>query len=137
MHRLLKDRNLYSVARQPKQRTSLYLKNFAVLIVTCLEITIGCTCDLNPVPLQKIRVQMFLLVTTELYSFLVSIPQEKSDEVPWTICQNFCSFCLLGPEKLANFKEFGLSQRREAGAEINTSLKQFCIFIRSALNLFP
>lgn len=44
---------------------------------------------------------MFLLATTELDSFLVSIPQEKFDKVSWTICQNFCSCYPFGPEKLA------------------------------------
>lgn len=68
-----------------------------------MEIITGCTCDLNPVPLQRMSA-MFFLATTELYSFLVSIPQEKSDKEPWTICQNFCSCYLLGPQKLANIQ---------------------------------
>ena len=47
---------------------------------------------------------MFLLAISELYSFLVSIPQEKSDKVSWTIFQNFCSCYPFGPEKLAKIQ---------------------------------
>lgn len=47
---------------------------------------------------------MVFLATTELYSFFVSIPQEKSDKVSWTICQNFCSCYPFRPEKLAKIQ---------------------------------
>lgn len=47
---------------------------------------------------------MFLLATAKLYSFLVSIPQEKSDKVSQNVCQNFCSCYPFGPETLAKIQ---------------------------------
>lgn len=48
--------------------------------------------------------EMFLLGIAEPYSFLVSIPQEKSDKVSQNVCQNFCSCYPFGPETLAKIQ---------------------------------